>query len=191
MSVSVVGAAPALAYSSMSSARGASSASSTAAPGGSAALSAADERTVVELKQRDRVVRAHELAHMTAGAGLVTRGASYTYQTGPDGQRYAVGGEVGIDVSPGRTPAETLSRAERIRAAALAPADPSAQDRQVAASADRMAIEARLEISAGEVSSVGSANETSAASGASGPAASYSAIASANAGGGSRVDTYA
>ncbi len=177
MSVSVVGAAPALAYSSMSSARGASSASSTAAPGGSAALSAAEARTVVELKQRDRVVRAHELAHMTAGAGLVTRGASYTYQTGPDGQRYAVGGEVGIDVSPGRTPAETLSRAERIRAAALAPADPSAQDRQVAARADRMAIEARLALSTGASSGGAVGNAYAAGAGESG--------------GRNRVDTYA
>lgn len=98
------------------------------------------------LQARDREVRAHEMAHVAAGAGLVTRGASYTYQTGPDGQRYAIGGEVGIDTSPGRTPEESLSKAERIRAAALAPAEPSGQDRQVAAQAARMASEARMEL---------------------------------------------
>lgn len=98
-------------------------------------LSEAEQRQVAELKERDREVRAHEMAHVAAGAGLVTRGATYTYQTGPDGQRYAIGGEVGIDTSPGRTPEETLAKAERIRAAALAPAEPSGQDRQVAAQA--------------------------------------------------------
>lgn len=109
-------------------------------------LSEAERRQLAELKQRDREVRAHEMAHVAAGAGLVTGGASYSYQTGPDGQRYAIGGEVSIDVSPGSTPEETLDKADRIRAAALAPADPSGQDRQVAAQATRMATEARMEI---------------------------------------------
>lgn len=109
-------------------------------------LSAADLSTIAQLQQRDREVRAHEQAHISAGGGLITSGASYTYQAGPDNKRYAIGGEVGIDTSPGRTPEETLDRAARIRAAALAPADPSAQDRQVAAVADRMAMEARMEL---------------------------------------------
>ncbi|WP_374246559.1 putative metalloprotease CJM1_0395 family protein [Zoogloea sp.] len=111
-------------------------------------MSDAEQQLVSRLAARDRLVRAHEAAHLAAGAGLITRGASFTYETGPDGKRYAVGGEVGIDVSKGRTPEDTLARAERIRAAALAPADPSAQDRQVASEAARMAAEARLEIAA-------------------------------------------
>ncbi|EXI72179.1 MAG: SprA-related family protein [Candidatus Accumulibacter sp. SK-11] len=73
-------------------------------------------------------------------------GASFSYAIGPDGQRYAVGGEVGIDTSPGRSPEETLDKAARIRAAALAPADPSPQDRQVAAMATRMAMQASMEL---------------------------------------------
>jgi len=112
----------------------------------SAELSEDDLRELRQLQTRDREVRAHEMAHVAAGAGLVTRGASYTYQTGPDGQRYAIGGEVSIDTSPGRTPEETLAKAERVRAAALAPADPSPQDRQVASQATRMAMDARMEI---------------------------------------------
>lgn len=111
-----------------------------------AKLSEAEVRELQQLQQRDREVRAHEMAHVAAGAGLVTRGASYTYQTGPDGQRYAIGGEVSIDTSPGRTPEETLGKAEQVRAAALAPADPSPQDRQVASKATRMAMDARMEI---------------------------------------------
>ena len=114
--------------------------------GNAQGLSEADLRRVEQLKQRDREVRAHEMAHVAAGAGVVTSGASYSFETGPDGRRYAVGGEVGINVSPGRTPEETLSRAEKIRSAALAPADPSGQDRQIAARAASMAAEARVEL---------------------------------------------
>jgi len=157
MSVSAVGASPAFSYSPMSArpanaGRGAEGAAASGA-GSATGLSESDLRLVSELKARDRVVRTHEMAHMAAGAGLVTRGASYTYQSGPDGQRYAVGGEVGIDTSPGRTPEETLLKAERIRAAALAPAEPSGQDRQVAAAAAKMASQARMEISSASAES--------------------------------------
>ncbi|MER2555291.1 MAG: putative metalloprotease CJM1_0395 family protein [Thauera sp.] len=116
------------------------------ARGADTQLSESERQQIGELKARDREVRAHEMAHVAAGAGLVTRGARYTYETGPDGQRYAIGGEVGIDTSPARTPEASLAKAERIRAAALAPAEPSGQDRQVAAQAARMASEARMEI---------------------------------------------
>jgi hypothetical protein len=127
-------------------------------------LSAADQRRVEEMKTTDRAVRAHEAAHMAAGGNLVTSGASYSYETGPDGQRYAVAGEVGIDTSKGRTPEETLIRADRIRAAALAPTDPSAQDRAVAAAAAQMAAEARTEIARArmEESKAGAPGETGA-----------------------------
>ena len=102
-----------------------------------------DERQVVaEMAARDAEVRAHEAAHMAAGGGLAS-GMSFSYQTGPDGKRYAVGGEVGIDTSPGKTPEETILKAQRIRAAALAPAKPSGQDRAVAAQAAQMEASAR------------------------------------------------
>ncbi len=101
---------------------------------------------LARLKARDRKVRQHEAAHMAAAGGLVTSGASYTYQRGPDGARYAIGGEVGIDTSPGRTPQETLDRATQIQAAALAPAEPSGQDLAVAAKAQQMALQARIEM---------------------------------------------
>lgn len=109
-------------------------------------LSEAELAQLRELQARDREVRAHEMAHVIVGGSLVLGGASFTYETGPDGQRYAVGGEVRIDTSPGRTPEETLDKAERIRAAALAPADPSPQDRQIAAMAMQMAMQAQIEI---------------------------------------------
>ena len=104
------------------------------------------QREIDRLSARDKEVRAHEQAHMAAGAGLVTRGANYTYTMGPDGRRYATGGEVGIDTSPGQTPQETIAKAQRIRAAAMAPAQPSGQDMQVAAQATQMQMQAQMEL---------------------------------------------
>lgn len=105
------------------------------------------QRQIAELAARDREVRAHEQAHVAAGGSLITSGPTYTYQTGPDRRRYAVGGEVGIDTSPVRgDPEATIDKARRIRAAALAPAEPSAQDRSVAARASQMESSARVEL---------------------------------------------
>lgn len=111
-------------------------------PGGD--LSEEEEKAVRELKARDQEVRAHEAAHAAAG-GQYAGAPTYTYTQGPDGRRYATGGEVSIDLSPGRTPEETARKADQIRAAALAPADPSGQDRAVAAAAAKMKIEAQAE----------------------------------------------
>lgn len=99
-----------------------------------------------ELQKIDQSVRAHEQAHMGAAGGLATSGVSLSYTKGPDGQNYAVGGEVSIDTSKAPTPRETLAKMVKVRAAALAPADPSPQDRKVAASASVAMGEARLEL---------------------------------------------
>ncbi|MBL8247065.1 MAG: catalase [Candidatus Competibacter sp.] len=109
-------------------------------------LSEADLALVRKLKQRDLKVRQHEMAHMAASGGLAQGGPSYSYQRGPDGQNYAIGGHVNIDISPGKTPEETLQKAQAVRAAALAPADPSGQDIAIAAQASRMAMQARMEL---------------------------------------------
>jgi hypothetical protein len=103
-----------------------------------------EQAMVRELQSRDAEVRVHEASHVAASGGLGGR-PSFTYQTGPDGRRYATGGEVSIDMSAGRTPSETIARAQSIRAAALAPASPSAQDRSVAAAAASMEARARAE----------------------------------------------
>jgi hypothetical protein len=105
-------------------------------------LTPKEEQVVHKLEARDTAVRAHEAAHMAAGGGLAG-GASYTFETGPDGQRYAVGGEVPVSIAPGRTPDETIQNAQTVRAAALAPADPSSQDMAVAAQATQMEAQAR------------------------------------------------
>jgi len=100
-----------------------------------------------QLKTRDQVVRAHESAHLAAGSGIVIGDASYSFQRGPDGMQYAIGGEVSIDTSKVvGDPNATLQKAQQIQAAALAPTQPSSQDRIVAARAAQMAIEAKAEI---------------------------------------------
>ena len=114
---------------------------------GTEELSQQEKQRVAELQKTDRQVKAHEAAHVAAGSGLVKGGASFQYTQGPDGKRYAVGGEVSIDSSPvAGDPEATIRKAEQIRRAALAPADPSAQDRRVAAQATQMAAEARIEL---------------------------------------------
>ena len=47
---------------------------------------------------------------MAAGAGVVQGGASFTYQRGPDGQMFAVGGEVKIDTSAESDPDQTIGK---------------------------------------------------------------------------------
>ena len=110
-------------------------------------LSADEKRELDKLKARDREVRAHEAAHKAAAGSLARGGAQFETETGPDGRRYAVGGEVSIDTSrvPG-DPEATLHKAQTIRRAANAPVQPSAQDRAVAAQETRMEAEARQEL---------------------------------------------
>ncbi len=99
-----------------------------------------------QLSQRDSEVRAHEQAHSSVG-GQYAGSAQYTYQRGPDGVNYAVGGEVPIDVGAVRgDPQATLEKMQIVQRAALAPADPSVQDRRIAALASQLASQARAEI---------------------------------------------
>ncbi len=100
---------------------------------------------VRELEQIQNEVIAHEAAHQAA-AGEFGGGVSYTYTQGPDGQSYITGGEVPIRFKEGATPEETLRNMQKVQAAANAPADPSGQDRQVAAKATALASKARGEI---------------------------------------------
>ncbi|MBD5538994.1 MAG: catalase [Desulfovibrio sp.] len=104
--------------------------------GDSLHLSPEAQAQLRELRQRDAEVRAHEKAHMAAGGAYVTGGPSYEYQRGPDGRQYAIGGHVSIDASSiPDDPEASAAKARQVRRAALAPGEPSAQDRVVAAKA--------------------------------------------------------
>lgn len=105
-----------------------------------------EQQIVRELAARHREVIAHEQAHAAVG-GQYAGSPSYTYERGPDGVNYAVAGEVPISLPSGNgDPAETIAAAQQVRRAALAPADPSPQDRLVAAKATQLLLEAGAQL---------------------------------------------
>lgn len=109
-------------------------------------LPPAEQQEVQELKQRDQEVRTHEAAHAAVG-GQYAGAPSLEYETGPDGKRYAVSGEVSIDLGKVKgDPQGTIDKMEQVQAAAMAPAQPSAQDRRVAARAAQIAAQARMDL---------------------------------------------
>lgn len=122
-------------------------AENSAFPGNAGSLDPKEQAVVNDLKKTDREVRAHEAAHVAAGGQYVSGGAQFEYETGPDGKRYAVGGEVSIDASEvPDDPEATIAKMQVVRRAALAPSEPSSQDRAVAAAASRKEAEARAEL---------------------------------------------
>lgn len=133
-----------------------------AAPSSSAAQELTDEeRQVVEqLKRQDARVRQHEAAHMAAAGPYVRGGPSYEYERGPDGKLYAVGGEVSIDTSAESDPEATIAKMQVVRAAALAPANPSAQDRAIAAKASAAEAQARRDLAEEQASDSGPGHAT-------------------------------
>jgi hypothetical protein len=112
----------------------------------------ADQEEIQELKARDTEVRLHEQAHARVG-GQYAGSPSYEYQRGPDGNNYAVGGQVMIDVAeiPG-DPAGTIDKMQTVRAAALAPAEPSGADRAIAADATQKIAAAQAELASATIS---------------------------------------
>ncbi len=110
-------------------------------------LTEEEEAVVRELQQRDAEVRRHEQAHAAVG-GQYASAPTYTFQRGPDGQLYAIGGEVQIDSAPVEgDPEATIQKLTIVVRAALAPAEPSAQDRNVAAQAQAGIQAAQAELS--------------------------------------------
>ena len=108
-------------------------------------LTEAEEKLVRELQQRDREVRAHEQAHAAAG-GQYAGAPTYTYQRGPDGKQYAIGGAVSIDASPIEgDPEATIRKLETVIRAATAPGEPSSTDQRVASQARANLAQARIE----------------------------------------------
>lgn len=105
----------------------------------------AQDAKIAALKQRDQEVRTHEQSHAAAG-GQYAGAPTYEYTTGPDKQRYITDGEVSIDVSEAATAQQTIEKMRQVRRAALAPAEPSMQDRSVAAEAAATEQQARSDM---------------------------------------------
>jgi len=124
-------------------------------------IEAKEAKIILELKQRDQEVRTHELAHAAVG-GVHTGSPTYEYEMGPDGKKYAVAGEVSVDLSPIEgDPRATIAKMEKVHAAALAPAQPSAQDHKVAAQATDLIAQARSDLLALESSEEGDSTNPS------------------------------
>ncbi len=110
-------------------------------------LTDSEQKVVDQLKKTDTAIRAHEMAHIAAGGRYITSGAKYQYKKGPDGINYVVGGEVSIDVAAvSGDPEATSRKMQAVRRAALAPVDPSPQDRSVAAKAAQINTKALIEL---------------------------------------------
>lgn len=106
----------------------------------------AEIKQIDQLAQRDTEVKTHEQAHAAVG-GSLAQSPSYQYEKGPDGRRYAVDGEVNIDVSTVDGDAQaTLSKMQKVYAAAMAPVQPSMADIRVAAQALQNMNEAKKEL---------------------------------------------
>lgn len=109
-----------------------------------------EQQQIKELKARDTEVRTHEQAHAAVG-GQYAGSPSYEYQRGPDGTNYAVGGEVPIDVGViNGDPQATIDKMQTVRAAALAPAEPSGADRAIAADATQKMAAAQAELASAD-----------------------------------------
>ena len=114
-------------------------------------------REIVELEKMDKHVRAHEQAHLSAAGGVAIGPPHFEYQTGPDGKRYANGGEVQLDTSPvPGDPGATIKKEEQVERAASAPVDPSLQDRRVAARAAALVQQAQAELAQKKAETSGS-----------------------------------
>ena len=126
-------------------------------------LSQQEKKQVEKLKKVDRETRAHEQAHVAAGGSTIQGGVRYKFKVGPDGKKYAVGGHVNIDISPEPgDPKATIRKMQQVRKAALAPADPSPQDRAIAQTAAKLEAKARAELreeNAEETGKITSGNE--------------------------------
>ncbi len=118
----------------------------TSRQSGEKSLTPEEQSQLAKLQQIDRTVRAHEQAHVSAGRGVVTGAANFSYTYGPDGKQYAVGGEVGIDTSTHEKPEANIDKGIRIQAAALAPKDPSSQDYRVAAVGSQLEAQGRADL---------------------------------------------
>ena len=98
-------------------------------------------RVLDKFKQTDLSIRSHEQAHATIGH--TTSPISYTYQEGPDGKLYAVGGSVHLDTSIPDDPKAAQYKLDNIKKAASGVSDESGADSAIvtAASLNKMIIQ--------------------------------------------------
>lgn len=92
------------------------------------------QRVLEKFKNTDAKIRSHEQIH--ASIGHTTTPISYTYQEGPDGKMYAVGGHVRLDTSIPDDPKAAQFKLDQIRKSASAPVDSSGADSMISSQAN-------------------------------------------------------
>lgn len=88
------------------------------------------KRVLEKFKKSDSNIKAHEQSH-AAGANT-TSPIKYSYQTGPDGKLYAVGGEVRLDTSIPKDPNEASFKLSKLQSAASVSDGMSSADSNIA-----------------------------------------------------------
>lgn len=99
---------------------------------------AREQSLLADLARIDKGVHEHEMQHYLL-AQPYARPPEYFYVIGPDGRRYAVSGLTPFDVTPipGDNDA-TIRKLEALVRAAMAPRDPSNEDRRVASTLEQL-----------------------------------------------------
>ena len=133
-------------------------------------LTLEQQEELLHLQQRDQEVRVHEQQHASVG-GQHTGTPSYDYKTGPDGKQYVVEGSVSVNLSPvAGDPNATIDKMRQVKAAALAPAQPSTADKNAAAAADVHIAQATAELMQANEPTAESADEAEPTTAAEGKA---------------------
>ena len=110
------------------------------------AIALLEQQLLQELSSRDAEVKAHEQSHSTVGGNLA-QSPQFSYEKGSDGRRYAVDGEVQIDISVvAGDPLATVNKMKKVYAAAMAPINPSMADIRVASEALKNLNDAKVQL---------------------------------------------
>ncbi|MFQ3621277.1 MAG: putative metalloprotease CJM1_0395 family protein [Spirochaetales bacterium] len=99
------------------------------------------------LSSIDGAVKAHEWAHLKTLGPYAAGPIQYDFVIDAEGNRYAVGGSIPVDLNPiPSDPEATVRKAKAILQAAYAPGNPSAADMQVAQKALNLLRQAEKEL---------------------------------------------
>lgn len=109
---------------------------------GVSAKSDEEKAVLKKLQDRDAEVRRHEMTHASALGTYAAGSPQYTYEIGPDGRQYAVGGSIAVDVGSTGSASADKTKAMVIQMAAVAVGNPSPADLAVASMVQGLGLKA-------------------------------------------------
>ncbi len=104
------------------------------------------KRLTQEMARKDHEVRAEESAKAALLGRYSKGGPRYQYETGPNGERFAVSGHVPADLAPTDDPERTLRKARTVKQANLGVGANSPEDMKIAARAMQLESTARAHL---------------------------------------------